>query len=59
MLDAPYVKIRENGRVVSRAVLIALGMSSAGEREVIGMQVADRESVRIGETSSKAYIDGA
>ena len=44
MLDAPYVKIRENGRVVSRAVLIALGIGTAGEREVIGMQVADREN---------------
>lgn len=44
MLDATYVKIRENGRVVSRAVLIALGIGNGGEREVIGVQVADREN---------------
>lgn len=44
MLDATYVKVRENGRVVSRAVLIAVGIRSSGEREVLGVQVSDKES---------------
>jgi putative transposase len=39
MLDATYVKVRKNGRLVSRAVLIAVGIRSSGEREVLGVAV--------------------
>lgn len=42
-LDAIYVKVREGGRGVSKAVLIATGVNADGEREVLGMQVADNE----------------
>lgn len=42
-LDAMYVKVRENGRVVSRAVLVAIGVNGEGEREVLGVQVARTE----------------
>jgi len=41
--DALYVKVREGGRVVSRAVLIATGVNEEGEREVLGVAVAEKE----------------
>ena len=44
LLDATYVKVREGGRVVSRAVLIAMAVHESGEREVIATEVADKES---------------
>ena len=41
--DATYVKARIRGRVVSRAVVIATGVSSSGDREVLGIDVGDSE----------------
>lgn len=42
-LDALYVKLREGGRVVSKAVLLAYAVGEDGFREVLGMDVADGE----------------
>lgn len=42
-LDALYVKVREGGRIVSKAVLVAFGVNERGEREVLGVQVANNE----------------
>jgi len=42
-LDATYVKGRVHGRVVSRAVVIATGVTSTGDREVLGIDVGDSE----------------
>ena len=39
-LDATYVKVREAGRVVSMAVLVAIGVSATGERRVLGLELA-------------------
>jgi len=39
-LDALYHKVREGGRVVSMATLIAIGISATGERTVLGVDVA-------------------
>ncbi len=38
-IDATYVKVRQNGRIVSVAVIIAVGVNSDGRREVLGMDV--------------------
>ena len=38
-IDATYVKVRRGGRIVSVAVIIAVGVNSDGRREVLGMQV--------------------
>jgi putative transposase len=43
-LDATYCKARVNGRVVSRAVVIATGVSADGRREVLGCAVGDSET---------------
>jgi putative transposase len=39
-LDATYVKVREGGRVVSMAVLVATGVALSGERRVLGLELA-------------------
>ncbi len=43
-LDATYCKARVNGRVVSRAVVIATGVTVDGHREVLGVDVGDSEN---------------
>jgi putative transposase len=42
-LDATYVKVRASGRVVSKAVIIATGVTTTGDREVLGSAVGDSE----------------
>lgn len=39
-LDALYHKVRENGRVVNMATLVAIGVSAGGVRSVLGVEVA-------------------
>src|SRR5215467_1271712 len=38
-LDATYLKVRQDGRIVSVAVIIAVGVNGAGRREVLGMTI--------------------
>lgn len=42
-LDATFEKVRENGRVVAMAVLIAVAIKDSGEREVVGLDVGPSE----------------
>ena len=42
-LDATFVKVRDGGRVVSQAVVIAIGVRASGEREVLGLDVGPSE----------------
>lgn len=44
IFDARYEKIRENGRVVSKAFVVAVGISTEGKREIIGCWVTHSES---------------
>jgi putative transposase len=43
-IDATYVKVREAGRVVSVAVIIAVAVNTDGRREVLGMAVGPSEA---------------
>ena len=43
-LDATYVKARRDGRIVSVAVIIAVGVNSDGRREVLGMTIGASEA---------------
>ena len=43
-LDATYVKVREAGRIVSVAVIIAVGVNSDGRREVLGLAIGPSEA---------------
>jgi putative transposase len=42
--DATYVKVRESGRIVSVAVIVAVGVNSDGRREVLGMDIGPSEA---------------
>ena len=44
MLDARYEKVRVDGKVVSQAVLVTVGFTVEGKREVLDWRVADSES---------------
>jgi transposase-like protein len=39
-LDATYVKVRDGGRVVSMAALVATGVATSGERRILGLELA-------------------
>jgi transposase-like protein len=43
-LDATYLKSRQDGRIVSVAVIIAVGVNSAGRREVLGLAIGASEA---------------
>jgi putative transposase len=43
-IDATYVKVREAGRIVSVAVIVAVGVNSDGRREVLGLEVGASEA---------------
>ena len=43
-LDATYVKVRQDGRIVSVAVIVAVGVNTDGRREVLGMTIGASEA---------------
>ena len=43
-IDATYVKQRDNGRIVSAAVIVAVGVNGDGRREVLGMDIGPSEA---------------
>ena len=42
--DATYEKVREGGRIVSQATVVAIGVRSTGEKSVLGVAVGASES---------------
>ena len=52
ILDARYEKVREDGVIRSRAVLVALGVDWQGRRQVLAVELANRESA----TSWKEFL---
>jgi transposase-like protein len=52
ILDARYEKVREDGVIRSRAVLIAIGINGEGRRCVLAVDLAQRES----QTSWKDFL---
>lgn len=43
-VDAMYIKVRENRKVVSKSVHIAVGVNETGHREIIGLKINHTES---------------
>ncbi|WP_376743597.1 IS256 family transposase [Ensifer canadensis] len=43
-VDGTYLKVRRGGRIVSVAVIIAVGVNTDGRREVLGMEVGTSEA---------------
>jgi putative transposase len=54
ILDARYEKVREDGVIRSQAVLIAIGVDWEGRRNVLAVELANRESA----TSWREFILG-
>jgi len=54
ILDARYEKVREEGVIRSRAVLIGIGINWEGRRCVLGVELANRES----QSSWKGFLEG-
>jgi len=52
VIDALYLKARENSRIRSKGLLIAQGINEDGHREILGFQVSDSES----ETSWREFF---
>src|ERR687898_3607988 len=51
-IDATYIKAREAGRIVSTAVIIAVGVNTDGRREVLGVATGPSEA----ESFWKAFL---
>ena len=43
-IDATYLKVRQAGRIVSVAVIVAVGVNSDGRREVLGLDIGPSEA---------------
>jgi putative transposase len=43
-IDATYIKTREAGRIVSVAAIVAVGVNTDGQREVLGLKVGHSEA---------------
>jgi putative transposase len=43
-IDATYVKVREAGRIVSVAAIVAVGVNTDGRREVLGLDIGPSEA---------------
>src|SRR6516164_7333627 len=43
-IDATYLKVREAGRIVSVAVIVAVGVNNDGRREVLGVDIGPSEA---------------
>ena len=54
ILDARYEKVREDGVIRSRAVLIAIGINWEGRRCVLGVELANRET----QSSWRSFLEG-
>lgn len=44
-LDATYLKVRQSGRIVSVAAIIAVAATTDGKREIIGLSIGDSEAM--------------
>jgi len=44
LIDALYLKVREDERIVSKAALLVSGIGHEGQREVLGVRLGDSES---------------
>jgi transposase-like protein len=43
-LDATYLKVRDGGRILSKAAVLAVGLSKDGRKEVLGLKVGHSET---------------
>ena len=54
-LDATYLKVREGGRIVSVAAIVAVAVNTDGRREIVGLHIGPSEAeTPLGRPSSRA-----
>ncbi len=56
-MDAIHYHVRKEGRIVKRAVYIALGINMNGRKEVLGMYVGENESAKFWLSRSLEMVD--
>src|SRR4029434_8034237 len=56
-IDATYLKSRQAGRIVSVAVIIAVGVNTDGRREVLGVATGASEPEPFGTALRRAWAD--
>ena len=55
-LDATYLKVREGGRIVSVAAIIAVAVSTEGKREIVGLGLGPSEAETFWSTFLKGLL---
>lgn len=55
-IDATYLKVRRGGRIVSVAVIIAVGVNTDGRREVLGMEIGTSEAEAIWTEFLRSFV---
>ncbi|HEX6013912.1 MAG TPA: IS256 family transposase [Geminicoccaceae bacterium] len=55
-LDATYLKVREGGRIVSVAAIIAVAVSTDGRREIVGLSIGPSEAEPFWSTFLKSLV---
>jgi putative transposase len=56
-IDATYLKVREGGRIVSTAVIIAIAVDTDGRREVLGLATGPSEAEPFWTTLLRSLVD--
>lgn len=57
--DALVVKVRQEGRVINKAIHLALGVNLAGHKELLGLWMTQNESSKFVQTSTNACISAS
>jgi putative transposase len=55
-LDATYLKVRDGGRIVSVAAIIAVAVDAAGRREIVGLHIGPSEAETFWSTFLKSLV---
>jgi transposase-like protein len=55
-LDATYLKVREGGRIVSVAAIIAVAVDTDGRREIVGLSIGPSEAETFWSTFLKSLV---
>lgn len=45
-MDCIVVKVRQNGSVINKAAFLALGINTEGQKELLGMSLAENEGAK-------------
>ncbi len=56
-LDATYLRVRADGRVLSQACVIAIGVTETGEREILGCELGPSEEAAFWSAFLRALVE--